>query len=214
MTQAVETKFNFKQRRITEDGVEVGRTRKQPSLVVELPVPTAEELAEILQSQDEALSKQRTLVVEAVADLIRSQAKAQLDDVIDSFGADETRTVAVSDIDFDKLSLEYIANLEPAQRGARAISNEDWEAFYQDYMQVMVATTGKPEPRIRNHIELFKKPQKAKQNKDALKVLVEQLDIYMASSASLDDTGEAASRLRSKMSRWLNDEDKFDLSAL
>lgn len=212
MTQTIETKFNFKARKIVEDGKEVGKTKKQPPVVVALPVPTAEEVQEILQRPED--DKVRSMILDSIVDVIRSQAKAQFDDLIDSFGADETKTVSASDLDFDKLTLEYIANLEPGQRGVRAIPDEDWEAMYADYLQVMVTTTGKPESKIKNHLELFKKPTKVKQNKDALAVLVDQLDIYISSSANIEETGECAQRLRSKFDKWLHEDDKFDASAL
>jgi len=214
MSQATEIKFNFKSRKITDDaGNEIGRTKKQPSLTVSLPVPTADEIVSYLTSTDESHSKVRAMLVEAVGDLVRVQAKSQLDEVIDGFTSEE-QTIAADALDFDKLSLEYIANLEPAARGSRAISDEDWELLFADYLQVMVQVTGKPEAKIKNHLELFKKPARAKQNKPALAILVDQLDVYMASTASLEDTGEAVSRLHSKFTKWLAEDDKFDASAL
>lgn len=228
MTQAIETKFNFKARKITDaEGKEVGKTKKQAPLVVAIPVPTDQEIVDALMVPDIEVApkkegdpvtyevpKVKQLIRDAIADIVRAQAKSQLDDVIDAFGADETKNVSASDIDFDKLSIEYIANLPPAQRGARAIPDEDWEAFYQDYMQVMVAATGKPETKIKTHIELFKKPTRAKQNKDALSVLVDQLDVYLTASQNLDDTGDCAARLRSKFDKWVKEDDKLDVSAL
>ena len=42
-------KFNFKSRRITdENGNEIGRTKKQPSLTVDLPVPSIDEVISML----------------------------------------------------------------------------------------------------------------------------------------------------------------------
>ena len=228
MTQAIDTKFSFKARKITDsEGKEIGKSKKQPPLVVQLPYPTPEELIAHLQKQDlevppkkegEAttyeMDKVKSLILDAVHAVIKDQAKGQLDEAIDSFGSDDTKTVTADMLDYDKLSLEFIANLPPAQRGARAIPEEDFEAFYGDYMQVMVQVTGKPEAKIKNHIDLFKKPTRAKQNKEALKVLVDQLDVYLASSANIEDTGEVAQRLRSKFDRWVKEDDKLDLSAL
>jgi hypothetical protein len=74
-------------------------------------------------------------------------------------------------------------------------------------------TTGKPETKIKNHIELFKKPTKAKQNKDALAVLVDQLDVYCTQSEHRR-YGECANRLRSKFDKWVKEEDKLDINAL
>ncbi len=213
MPQALEQKFNFKSRKITdESGKEIGRTKKQPSLVATLPVPTNEELIAQLQVPESAISK---LVMAAVQAVIYGAAREQFDEIIDSFGDDDTQEVNASMLDYDKLDLEYLANLPPSQRGGTALSEEDWTAFFGDYLQVMVAATGKEEARIKNHINLFKKPLKAKAHKDILAVLVDQLDIYMASSQNLEETGEAASRLRTKFAKWHAEPEKVvDLSIL
>lgn len=222
MTKAIETKFNFKARKITDsEGKEIGKTKKQPSLTVALPQPTAEDAIGYLSVTDTLdekgtviVDKVKQLILDAIQEIVRTQAKNQLDDLIDSFGTDETLVVSAENIDYDKLSLEYVANLPPAQRGARAIPDEDWEAFFADYLQVMVATTGKPEVKIKNHLDLFKKPTRVKNNKDALNVLVEQLDVYLTASQAVEDTGECASRLRGKFVKWVEEDSKLDLSAL
>ena len=79
---------------------------------------------------------------------------------------------------------------------------------FEDYLVVMVAATGKTEDRIKNHINLFKKPQKAKANKEVLKVLVDQLDIYLASSGNLEDTGTCAVRIRDRFNKWISEPEK------
>jgi len=232
MTQAVSTKFNFKARKIEEEGKEIGKTKKQPPLTVALPQPTVEEMVAYLQRPDHTVKatkkiegkdvevdevvvdKVKQLIVDAIQEIVRDQAKGQLDELIDSFGADETKVLTAESIDYDKLSLEFIANLPPAQRGARAIPEEDWKAFFQDYMQVMVAATGKPEMKIKNHLDLFQKPTKAKQNKEALAVLVDQLNVYMTATQNLDDTAECVQRLQNKFQKWIDEDAKLDVSAL
>lgn len=213
MPQAQEFKFNFKSRKITdESGKEIGRTKKQPSLVASLPVPTNDEIISHLAVPDSAVAK---LVMASVAAVIYGAAREQFDDVIDGFGDDDSQEVNASMLDYDKLDLEFLANLPPSQRGAAALSDEDWAAFFGDYLNVMVAATGKEAARINNHINLFKKPQKAKANKEVLAVLVDQLDIYLASSQNLEETGEAASRLRNKFAKWHAEPEKqVDLSVL
>lgn len=215
MPQLINTKFSFKSRTIKdENGKEIAKTKKQPALEVQLPQPTTEEVVAILQSQDEAHAKVKELILDGIYSIVRDQAKAQLDEVIDSFGTDDSKTVSVENLDFDKLDLIYIANLPPSQRGTRAIPEEDWEAFFGDYLQVMVAATGKQESKIKNHLEHFKKPTRIKSSKDILAVLVDQLDIYIASSANIEETGECAQRIRSKFDKWLKEDDKFDVAAL
>ena len=213
-TTMVETKFNFKQRTIKdENGKEIGKAKKQPSLIVNLPQPTKKTIVQVLESDDPAHSKLQALFMGTIYGIVRDQGKAQLDEVIDGFGM-EDRTVTADNLDYDKLDLIYISNLEPAQRGARAISEEEWNAFFEDYTNVMVQATGKPLEKIKNHIDLFRKPTRIRNAKDMLQVLVQQLDIYLTKSGQLEDTGEAAARIRVKFSKWAEEEEKFDPSIL
>lgn len=214
MTINVDTKFNFKTRTIKNDDGSVLKTlKKQPSVIIPLPFMTADEVVGILQSED---AKSKDLVLEYVNSAIRDQARAQFDELIESFGDDDSRTVSGDQLDFDKLTFSYIANLDPKVRGMRALSEEDFAAFFTDYSSVMVATTGKPIEKIKKHIELFKKPARVKSAKDVLGVLIEQLDIYLVSSptANLEDTGEVANRIRTKFDKWLKAEEEVSLDAL
>jgi len=212
MTINVDTKFNFKTRTIkNEDGTVLKTLKKQPSVIAQLPFLTADEVIGMLQSED---VKAKELVLDYVNSAIRDQARAQFDELIESFGDDDSRSVSADQLDFDKLTFSYIANLPPAQRGARALSEEDYTAFFTDYSSVMVATTGKPIEKIKKHIELFKKPARVKSAKDVLGVLIEQLDIYLVSSPNLEDTGEVANRIRTKFDKWLKAEEEVSLDAL
>jgi hypothetical protein len=198
-------KFNFKSRRITdENGNEIGRTKKQPSLTVDLPVPTTDEVIAMLQSG----GAEAVLLMMQISDIIYQAARGQFDEVIEQFGDDDSKEVTADMLNYDQLSISYLANLPPSSRGVQAISDEEWQAFFEDYLAVMVAATGKTEDRIKNHINLFKKPQKAKANKEVLKVLVDQLDIYLASSGNLEDTGTCAVRIRDRFNKWISEPEK------
>ena len=198
-------KFNFKSRRITdENGNEIGRTKKQPSLTVDLPVPSAEEVIAMLR----AGGAEAVLLLTQIGDTIYQAARGQFDEIIEQFGDDDSKEVTADMLNYDQLSISYLANLPPSSRGVQAISDEEWQAFFEDYLAVMVAATGKTEDRIKNHINLFKRPQKAKANKEVLKVLVDQLDIYLASSGNLEDTGNCAVRIRDRFNKWVSEPEK------
>ena len=198
-------KFNFKSRRITdENGNEIGRTKKQPSLTVDLPVPSSDEVISMLQ----AGGAEAVLLMTQIGDIVYQAARGQFDEVIEQFGDDDSKEVTADMLNYDQLSISYLANLPPSSRGVQAISDEEWQAFFEDYLAVMVAATGKTEDRIKNHINLFKKPQKAKANKEVLKVLVDQLDIYLASSGNLEDTGTCAVRIRDRFNKWISEPEK------
>jgi len=198
-------KFNFKSRRITdENGNEIGRTKKQPSLTVDLPVPSVEEVITLLQTG----GAEAVLLLTQIGDTIYQAARGQFDEIIEQFGDDDSKEVTADMLNYDQLSISYLANLPPSSRGVQAISDEEWQAFFEDYLAVMVAATGKTEDRIKNHINLFKRPQKAKANKEVLKVLVDQLDIYIASSGNLEDTGTCAVRIRDRFNKWISEPEK------
>lgn len=206
MPIAKQFKFNFKTRSIRDEaGNAIGKTKKQPSVEAELPALTADEIIAYLQTGD---SKEANLITEAVGRIMIDAARAQFDEVIESFGDDATKEVSAAMLDYSKLTLEYLASLEPRARESTAISDEEWEGFFADYLAVMVAATGKDERRIANHINHFKKPARARANKEVMQVLVEQLDIYIASSAALDETGVCASRISDKYKKWIAEPEK------
>ena len=205
MPVAQSYRFNFKSRRITdESGNEIGRTKKQPSLTVDLPVPTTDEVIAMLQSG----GAEAVLLMMQISDIIYQAARGQFDEVIEQFGDDDSKEVTADMLYYDQLSISYLANLPPSSRGVQAVSDEEWQAFFEDYLAVMVAATGKTEDRIKNHINLFKRPQKAKANKEVLKVLADQLDIYLASSGNLEDTGTCAVRIRDRFNKWISEPEK------
>ena len=191
-------KFNFKKRTIKdEDGKVISELRKQPSIEAALPVLSAGGIVEALNQG----GKEADLILSAISNIFYQAARAQFDDAIENF-ADPATDVQASMLDFDKLTLTYIANLPPSTRGASAITEDDWNFFYKDYLQVMVAATGKEEKRIQNQIEHFKKPQRVKLNGKVLEVLVDQLNIYISKSAALEDTATCAERLVGRFTKW------------
>lgn len=201
MTQALTVKFNFKSRAIKdESGNTIGRTKKQPSVEAAVPVLTTDEIMAVLGNPDSAVAK---LVADAVTRIVIDAAREQFDEVIEAFGEESDKEVSASMLDYDRLTLDYIASIPPTQRASSALTEEDWTAFYADYLSTMVAATGKEEKRIANHINLFKKPTKAKSNKEVLAVLIDQLEIYMASSANLEENAAPADRITNKFKAWL-----------
>jgi len=198
--------FHFKSRKILDEaGNVIGKTKKQPSMTVGIEFPSLTDVQATLAIGGAAAN----LVMQAVQDLIYQQARAQLDEVIEAFGADDTKSVSPSDLNHDQLTLAYIASIPPAQRGGPAISEETWNEFFQSYVAVMQEATGKDVTRLAKHVEIFKRPQRQKDAKDVLAVMVEQLDIYMASAGdALEETGQCAARLRDRFDKWLNTEVK------
>jgi hypothetical protein len=211
-------KFNFKQRTIKGDGTPANpdkKLRKQPSVTANIPNFTGDYLVALFSDDSEDTSKARALVLDYANEIFREQAKSQFEDVIEGFGEDETQTVSAASLNYDKLTLEFIANLPPAQRGRQAISDEEWNLFYKDYLAVMLKVTGKDAVRINKHVDIFKKPTRVKSQPDVMAVMVDQLDIYIAHSELIEDTAAAAKRMRDKFDAWLKEEKAtYDVSGL
>lgn len=226
--QTKEVKLSFKARILKDaEGKEIGKSKKQAPVVVSLQYAEPQDVKELLEQPSTPVKDEKTgevtgyklakgaqMVVDAVNQMIKDQARSQFDEIIEGFGSDPEKIVTADMLDHDKLTLEFISSLEPASRGARAIPDEDWTAMYEDYLQVMVAATGKPETKIKNHLDIFKKPTRVKGNKEILAVLVQQLDVYSTATSNLEDTAECTARLRNKFDKWLNEEDKLDVDAL
>src|SRR5690606_26570336 len=144
-------------------------------------VPSADEVVMMLSNG----GAEAGLIMSTIGDIIYQAARGQFDEIIESFGDDESKEVAASMLNFDQLSLTYIANLPPSSRGVQAISEADWHALFDDYLGVMVAAAGKAEDRITHLVNPFKPPQKANANKEVLQVLSDEVDIYLAISGHL-----------------------------
>ena len=193
-------KFNFKKRTIKdENGQVIGEVAKKPSIEVALPVLSTAGVIEALQLG----GKEADVILDAVNFVFYQAARQQFDDVIENMTNPDDE-VKASDLNFDKLQLSYLANLPPATRGGAAISEDEWNFFFMDYLAVMVAATGKEERRIANQIEHFKKPNRCKANQAVLEVLVDQLSIYVSKSANIEDTAQAAERLMGKFQGWID----------
>lgn len=206
--------FHFKARTIRDEaGNAIAKSKKQPSMTVGIKMPTSGELVEVLL----AGGKEADLVLAGVQQLIYQQARAQLDEVIESFGNDAEKVVTANDLDHSKLTLEFIASIPPTQRGGAAISDEEWLAWYQHYTEVMAEATGKDASKLAKHVDIFKSPQRYKTNKEVLTVMLEQLQVYAATAGAdaLEEHGQCVDRIASKFEKWLNAEEKqVDLLAL
>lgn len=224
-----EIKFTFKSRKLkTDDGKEIGDAFKPEALIASIPVPSSQLIAEYLVAPEPVAptdaegkvlplvlttqQKVRQLILDSVYALIKDQGKDQLDTILEELK--EGRNLTVADLDFDKLSLEFIASLEPGRRGAAAITDEEWNTFFEDYKIVMVQAAGLDQKKIDAHIDIFKNPTKVKTRKDMLAVLIQRLDLYAANSTKLEETGTPYQRLSGKFEKWVKEEDKLDVDAL
>lgn len=202
----IEMKFNFKTRALRDDnGKEIGRTKKQPSIVTVLPVPSHDTVAGFLM---EPSSKESILIMDAIKDVIYTAARNQFDEMIDSFEGDDSRTVSASMLNYELLDISYIANLPPSTRTSSVPAEDDFKAFFADYLAVMVPATGKEEAKIKRHLDHFSKPQRVKAAKDVLNLLVGQLDMYLSATPNIEDHAATAAYIRNKFDKWAKEPEK------
>jgi len=165
---------------------------KRPTVELELPVPSVEGIIEILQQGGKALE----LLQDAVAEVVIGQARSIVNDRED---------ISQSNFPLDKVLWEYIANLPKAERRGGGISKETWEAFSDDYVGVMPSVTGKSAEQVSNAAKiLMNKFNLVKTNKPVLKLLKEQLAVYINSSPNAETYQECVEFLLNKADALLN----------
>jgi hypothetical protein len=182
LVEEQDMKFFFK-----EKTDELGNTTKKPTVILTVPVPTIDGLIEDLSDE-----KVTSFVMELVAEAIKKAVKSQVDDP-------DNPVTEQSQLDTSIITLKYLANQPAAERRGGGISKETWEAFGQDYLEIMPAITGKKVENIQNAVTIFlKKYQPVKTNKPVLKLLREQLALYTTSTKNLEEFSECVTFLDKK----------------
>jgi hypothetical protein len=158
-------KFNFKKD-------ELGN--KRASVELKLPVPSVEGIIQILTDGGKGLE----LLQDCVADVIASQARSIVNDKED---------ISQENFPFAQVLWDAIANLPKAERRGGGISKELWEAFAKDYVEVMPAVTGKSVEAIGNAAKIYlNKFNAVKTNKPVLRLLKDQLALYLVNSPNAE----------------------------
>lgn len=189
--------FHFKKEKIRDEkGAVVGEGEKLPSVKLPLPIPTKTKLAELLTSTDEKDKKAQELLLQAVTDVIYSQARLQINDYrasAASKGEDgKAKPIVASILNYNQLDWNYIANLPKSERGSSVPSDEDMQEFYDLYLEIMPAALQKEKGKIENHIVLFKDGfKKQRAQKQFLQVFKDALDV-MAATATEDQMENVA----------------------
>lgn len=193
-----EVKFHFKKQKDEATGLE----SKRPTVELSLPVPSVEGIIAIL----EAGGKQLELLQEAVADVIFSRARELVN---------EKEDITQDNFPMAEMSWEKIANLPKAERRGGGIAKELWEEFAKDYIAVMPGVTGKTADQVGNAAKIFlNKFAAVKTNKPVLKLLKDQLGLYITNSPNAEQYTECVEFLTNKADALLNMSDADLLAAL
>lgn len=143
---------------------------KRPSITINASMPTADTVADIYNAGGRGLAKLVELMESAVTGHIRNILASDKDMTSASFPLDQAAWdawVAVPD----------------AERAARGISKEVWDAFKADYIACMPGLTGRPLEAIKLGAKLMvdNRFTTIKTDKKSIAKLMEYLAIYIQS---------------------------------
>lgn len=182
------TKFHFK----SMEDKETGLKTKRPTVEINLVVPSVEGIIEIIQTGGKSLE----LLQEAVESVVQSRAREIIN---------EKEDITEDNFPYEELLWEKIANLPKAERRGGGIAKETWEEFAADYIQVMPAVTGKSAEQVANAAKIFlNKFAAVKTNKPVLKLLKDQLAIYINNSSSAESYSDCIDFLNNKADNLIN----------
>lgn len=195
--------FHFKKEKIrNEKGEVIGEGEKRDSITMNLPVPS---LISLINHEN---PKVRELVEESVLDTIYTRAR-------ELFSEDSKKELNAGNFPYEKLDWEAIAMLPPAEKRGGGIAKETWDAFYEDYVAVMVAATGKDQERCTKAADLFKaRLQPVRSRKDVLAALKELLATWYINTKQQEEFVDVFKFLDSKADVFLKEDDSALLEAL
>lgn len=191
-------KFHFK----TTEDKETGLKSKRPTVELAIPVPSAEGVVAAI----EAGGKQLDLLLEAVAAMVVSRVR----DLVN-----EKEDISQENFPFAEISWEAISNLPDSEKRGRGIPKEVWEAFSEDYVAVMPQLTGKTEKQVQAAADIFlDKFNKHRSNKKVIRLLKDQLAIYISNSNNAETYMDCVTFLNEKADKLLNADESSILDAL
>jgi hypothetical protein len=209
-TEAKEVPYHFKKEKIRNQAGEViGEGKKLPSIKVAVPRPTAEGLVEIIK----AGGKELELLLDAATDVVVDRVRNLINEIRAKLP--EGAELKPEMIDLNQAHWSIIANIPKAVRKGLGISDEDWEDFAADYRSIMPTATGRDADRIEKHIQLFKKKYAPCRNdKKALAVLREMLDVWAANTGAMEENQTVYEYLKDRADSLLQEEEKILAEAL
>lgn len=161
---------------------------KRPTVELALPVPTEDGIQLMLKDD-----KQKNFLLEVLAEVVKDYARLQVGDENNPVNKQE-------ELDISKLTMEYIANIPPAERRGGGISKETWAEFFKDYLDVMPSVTGKKKEQVENAAKLFvARLQPVKTQKKILSFLKDQLSLWFTNTQAAEEYSEVYEFLAGKI---------------
>ena len=180
--------FKFKKSVDKATGIETIREAVQ----LAIPYPSVEGIVKILETG----GKELELLLDAMETVVNAQARDILYD---------GTSLTAATFPVDKLCWKFIAEIPKATRRGGGIPKEVWEAFGQDYVEIMPQVTGKSLEQIANAAKLLLgKLTGARTNEPVLQLLVSQLALYAEHSPNFEEYSECVDFLLNKADTYLN----------
>lgn len=203
-TEAKDVSFHFKKEKIKNaSGEVIGEGKKLPSIKLPIPRPTAEGLLEIIK----AGGKELELLLDAATDIVVDRVRTVINEVRAKLP--DGQEIKAEMIDLGVAHWSAIAAIPKAVRKGLGIADEDWEDFAADYRAIMPNATGKDADRIEKHIKLFKsKYAQCRNDKKALGVLAEMLDVWAANTSAMEDNQTVFEYLQGRAKSLIQEEEK------
>lgn len=198
----VTVKFSFRKVITKDEATGIETENKRPSVELDLPLLSVEGMVAAIQ----AGGKQLDLIMEAIRDVQIARARELVN---------ENENINSENFPYEELSWAKIANLPKAERRGGGISKEVWDEFSKDYVAIMPAATGKSIEQVKNAAKiLLNKFQQVKTNKPVLKLLKDQLALYIANSPNAEQFSDCVEFLVEKADKFLSATDEELLSNL
>jgi hypothetical protein len=179
-----EFKFRFKKDK-------VGNQR--PTLEFKAPVPSFQGIQAILEQGGKGLD----LLNDAIYDVVRAALASYVNDDLEFDPAK---------FDFTQVTWDAIANRPRAERAT--ISQEQWEGFCADYIQIMPSVSKKTPEQVTNATLLYlKKFAPIKTDKNTLGKLKEQLTLYVSNSPNAEQFQDVLEVLLNRLDSYLKADD-------
>lgn len=188
-------KFNFRTpsaKAIADNAAEgLPAPLDREALVLEIPAITANDIQAILTAGDE---KAINLLLDAVNAVIEAEVKERINDV------PNYQPLVAADIKVDDISWTAIANTPARTRASSGITEDMWEAFKADYLEVMVKVTGHEQVKVENAAKLIAAEFKpVRSAPDKLAKLETYLDAWFLNTTKTDYFANLYVRLSAKV---------------
>lgn len=187
----VDVKFRF--RKVKDEATGLESTR--PTVELSLPLLSLEGIAAIF----EVGGKDLDLLLETVRDVQIARAKEIVS---------EKEDITQANFPFASISWTEIANMTKAERRGGGIPKETWEDFSKDYITVMPGFTGKTVEQVTNASKiLLGRFNAVKTNKPVIKLLKDQIGIYISQAPNAEQFSDVLNFLVEKADTLLKAEE-------